>query len=47
MHLVKLFMYHDKSIVQVYDGAGWAFPVKMYQDTLMMQVHFQVFEILQ
>ena len=46
MHLVNSFMYHDESIAQAYEGAGWAFPVEMYEDTLMTQVHFQGFEIL-
>ena len=46
MHLVNLFMYYDKSIAQVYEGASWAFPVKMYEDTFMTRVHFQGFEIL-
>ena len=46
MHLVNSFMYHDKSIVQVYEGASWAFPVKMYEDTFMTRVHFQGFKIL-
>ena len=46
MHLVNSFMYHDESIVQVYEGASWAFPVEMLEDTFMMRVHFQGFEIL-
>ena len=46
MHLVNSFMYHDKSIAQVYEGAGWAFPVETLEDTFMTQVHFQGFEIL-
>ena len=47
MHLVNSFMYHDESIVQVYEGAGWAFPVETLEDTFMMRIHFQGFEILQ
>ena len=47
MHLVNLFMYHDKLIAQAYEGAGWAFPVETYEDTFMTRVHFQGFEILQ
>ena len=46
MHLVNLFMYHDELIVQAYEGAGWAFPVETLEDTFMMRVHFQGFEIL-
>ena len=46
MHLVNSFMYHDESIVQVYEGAGWAFPVEMLEDTFMTRIHFQGFEIL-
>ena len=34
-------MYHDESITQAYEGAGWAFPVEMLEDTFMTQVHFQ------
>ena len=45
MHLVNSFMYHDESIAEAYEGAGWAFPVKMLEDTFMTQVHFQGFEI--
>ena len=47
MHLVNSFMYPDELIMQVYEGAGWAFPVEMYEDTLMTWVYFQGFEILQ
>ena len=46
MHLVNSFMYCDVSIVQVYEGAGWAFPVKTLKDTFMTRIHFQGFEIL-
>ena len=46
MHLVNSFMYHDESIAQAYEGAGWAFPVEMLEDTFMMCIHFQGFEIL-
>ena len=47
MHLVNSFMYHDESITQAYEGAGWAFPVEMLEDTFMTRIHFQGFEILQ
>ena len=47
MHLVNLFMYHDESIAEAYEGAGWAFPVETLEDTFMTHVHFQGFEILQ
>ena len=40
-------MYHDESIAQAYEGAGWAFPVETLEDTFMTHVHFQGFEILQ
>ena len=46
MHLVNSFMYYGKSVVQAYEGAGWAFPVETYEDTFMTQVHFRGFEIL-
>ena len=39
-------MYHDESIAQAYEGAGWAFPVETYEDTFMTRVQFQGFEIL-
>ena len=39
-------MYHDELIAQAYEGAGWAFPVEMLEDTFMTRVHFQGFEIL-
>ena len=35
MHLVNSFMYHDESIAQAYEGAGWAFPVETLEDTFM------------
>ena len=35
MHLVNSFMYHDELITQAYEGAGWAFPVEMLEDTFM------------
>ena len=46
MHLVNSFMYHDESIAQVYESAGWAFPAETLEDTFMTHVHFQGFEIL-
>ena len=39
-------MYHDESIMEAYEGAGWAFPVKTYYNTLLTRVHHQGFEIL-
>ena len=39
-------MYHDESITEAYEGAGWAFPVETLEDTFMTRVHFQGFEIL-
>ena len=46
MHLVNLFMYHNKLITKAYEGAGWAFPVKTYYDILLTRVYFQGFKIL-
>ena len=39
MHLVNSFMYHDKSTVEAYEDASWAFPVKTDYDTLLTRVH--------
>ena len=33
-------------VLETLEGASWAFPVETYEDTLMMRVHFQGFEIL-
>ena len=46
MHLVNSFMYHDESITELYEDAGWAFPTETYNDTILTWVHFQGFEIL-
>ena len=46
MYLVNSFQYQDEMIAEAYEGAGWAFPVKTYYDTLLTRVHFQGFEIL-
>ena len=46
MHLINSFMYHDELIAEAYEGAGWAFPVETYYNTLLTRVHHQGFEIL-
>ena len=46
MHLINLFLYQDETIAEAYEGAGWAFPVEIYYDTLLTRIHFQGFEIL-
>ena len=46
MHLINSFMYRSKTIAAAYKGAGWAFPTKAYNNSPLVRVHFQDFEIL-
>jgi hypothetical protein len=45
LQMINSFMYRKEMIAAANEGAGWAFPVETYRNSLHTHVHFQGFEI--